>query len=187
MKILEIKNIEKLRPGYEHHWVIMSKTHSDIEYQNQDLKPEFAPYLWYHLDQEAIPDTYTSYFEEKLNLHYEEALVDIELFNRTLYNNSPIKASIRHRFKINKIPYGIFDNPEDCGSIIIISTKGFFPKDRVQINGGRGGFIWAELPAMEIIEDSDMLKRIRGLFLLDSSSALRVANHINKYIKKGGN
>ena len=45
MFIYEIENLEELLPGYGNHWVMLSNTHPEVEYEDKNYIPETQPNL----------------------------------------------------------------------------------------------------------------------------------------------
>ena len=184
MYILKITNIEELLPNYGHHWAVMSETYSDMNYEDKYFVPSIQPYLWYHMIPEEIPDTYTSYLKEKLNIDKVPAIRAIMWWNLTV-NSEATEVTLDHIFHINEIPFGIMFNPYCPRKMIIMTSFGFLPENRTIVYSG--GDMWAQFPIEKLGKDYKTVDHMMSLFAIGIKEARKIIHHVNRYLEMRGN
>ena len=186
MRILKIENIKQLLPNYGDHWTVLSETQPDVEYDDINFISEIQPNLWYHMDPETIPDTFSDYFLEKLNIPQPLATAAVMRWNHMVENDLPTEVRIAHVFHINGSPLGILLDPEDPRRIILMTPNPYLHKNRVHIKSGRG-YMWVEFNPAQLGEDTQTIDHIKSLFAVEIEGAIKIIKEFNRYLKMGGN
>ena len=182
MLIYRIENLEKLLPNYGDHWILLSTTHPEVEYEDKSYIPETQPNLWYHMTPEWIPDTYTKYLKEKLNIDQIPAERAIVWWNHTVKTQTPTTLSLVHVFHVKEIPYGILADPDKPRMVMILSPQAYLPANRIHVRNT--GSIWAQFTAAQLGEDFPTIDRLISLFAVEIEGAIKIIKEFNHYLKR---
>jgi|SaaInlStandDraft_4_1057021.scaffolds.fasta_scaffold37798_2 hypothetical protein len=185
MIILKITNLDKLLPKYGDHWALLSETNPKVEYDDKSYIPKTEPNLWYHMSPDTVPDTYTNYLKEKLNIQYVPAQRAIMWWNHTVKTNSPTTLNLAHVFKVKNLPFGLLKNPDEPRKIILLTPRSYIPESRTHVRNT--GYMWAQITAAQLGEDYPTIDHLISLFAVDIDVAIGIIRKFNRYLLMGGN
>lgn len=113
----------------------------EIEYSVKSPPKNVQSFLWYNMQPEIIPETFTEYFEEKLAIKDEiEALELVARWNQTV-DHEPEDLEFKIIFPVGYAMMGIADDPGITGRCLVLATYGVRAPDYIHLNAGRGGYM----------------------------------------------
>lgn len=155
-----------LLPPYPDHWAVCVEKQPTIEYSSQNPLKNVQSFLWYNMQPEIIPETFTEYFEEKLAISdKDEALNLIAQWNKTV-SQEPEGLELKIIFPVDYAMLGIADDPVNDERCLVLATYGVRAPGYIRLHAGRGGYAWQYLDKEQLTADEGTHHMVAERFAL---------------------
>lgn len=142
-KQLEIIGIDYLNPNFKGYGAILTDHNPEIIFQDPKHIRPIESYLWYPIELGQIPNTFTSYFREKLGV--TDPVESQQMISD--WNTKPLlTAAIQKQLKIGKKRFIMVSDP--MGSVL--TNYSDRPKNYKTVHAGSGGYIWQYLKVCQL-------------------------------------
>jgi len=142
-----------LGENYTDYGVILTDHHPEVVFTKQSQTQPVESYLWYPIELGQIPNTFTSYFREKL------AVPDPAEAQQIIHdwNTKHIPSvNIVKQFKIGKNRFAAIEEPEHPEMLMVLANYSDRPAGMKTVRAGRGGYIWQRQPKTGSITHTDL-------------------------------